>query len=128
MKLEKDFAREVKKLANGDGSRELKFDFLKKVREARKALSTAEVAKGKLAEVIKEYGRVPVAVCLAVTIWERRDRLSQGVTAWAGEVLALWTNRPADILSAYIDDGLHPTRIEEYAGSFIRLTTEGSGV
>ena len=25
---------------------------------------------------------------------------------------------------AYIDDGLHPSRIEEYAGAFMRLTTE----
>ena len=45
MKLEKAFAREVSKVANGDGSREAKFAFAKKVRETREKLSTPEVSK-----------------------------------------------------------------------------------
>lgn len=65
-----------------------------------------------------------MAVCTAVTIWERRDRLNRYAVSWALEVLKLWTNRPHDILMAYIDDGLHPSRIEEYARDFMRLTTE----
>lgn len=46
MKLDRTFSRELSKLANGDGSREEKFDFLTKARAARKALSTPEVMRG----------------------------------------------------------------------------------
>ena len=63
-----------------------------------------------------------------VLLWKMKN-----ASAWAfvrrtarcaGEVLKLWTNRPGDIPCLYIHDNLHPSRIEEYAGSFIRLTTE----
>lgn len=124
MILDRTLAREIRKEANGDGTRDAKFAFLEKVRGARKTLSTPEVVRGKFNEALKEYGRVPVAVCLAVTIWERRDRLESSTVKWARAVLDIWTNKPANILTAYIDDGIHPTRIEEYAGGFIRATTE----
>lgn len=124
MKLDRELLREIKKEANGDGSREAKFAFLKRAREARDMLSSPEVMSGKFTEAVGKCGRVPVAVCLAVTIWERRDRLNSGPVKWAREVLDAWTNKPVNILTAYIDDGLHPTRIEEYAGGFIRCTTE----
>lgn len=124
MKLDREFAREVRKVANGDGSREAKFDFIKKVKETRKKLSTPEVRRT-FGECIKEYGRVPVAICVAATIIERRDRLGTHAVRWATSVLELWTNKPFSGISfAYINDNLHPTRIEEYAGEFIRLTTE----
>jgi len=61
---------------------------------------------------------------VAVTVWERRDRLESRTVRWAIEVLELWTNRPPDTRCLYIGDNLHPSRIEEYAGSFIKLTTE----
>ena len=124
MKLDRTFSREISKLANGDGSREAKLKFLTKARAARKALSTPDVMRGALDEALKEYGRVAVGVCLAVTIWERRDRLSDRAVQWARAVLENWTNRPADILTVYIDDSIHPTKIEVYAGDFMRLTTE----
>lgn len=122
MKLDQTFAREIKK-ANGDGSREAKFALLKTIREANKALSTPGVMRS-YDDCIKQFGRVPVAICTAVTIYDRRDRLSDGPIRWANEILKLWTNRPNDLHCAYIEDGLHPTRIEEYAGSLIRLTTD----
>ena len=124
MKLDSAFSREIKKIANGDGSREAKFVFRKKVEAAKKELSTPEVRRA-FGECLQKYGRVPVAICTAVTIIERRDRLEACTIRWATEVLKLWTNRSfSNLLFAYIDDGLHPSRIEEYAVAFMRLTTE----
>lgn len=123
MKLDKTFAREISKISNGDGSREAKFAFKKTVQEVKRALSTPEVRE-KFTEYMKQYGRVPVAICTAATIIDRRDRLEWDSYLWALEVMKLYTNAPGDKGFAIIEDGLHPTRIEEYAGSFIRLTTE----
>lgn len=122
MKLDRTFANEVKR-ANGDGGREAKFALLKTIRAANKALSTPNVTST-YNDCIKQFGRVPVAICTAVTICKRRDRLNSDSVQWAKEVLRLWINRPYDIWCAYIDDGLHSTRIEEYAGGLIRLTTD----
>ena len=123
MKLDRTFAREIKKTANGDGSREARFAFLNPAREAAKKLSTPNVRR-EFDDILREYGRVTVGLCVAVTVFERRDRLESRTVRWAMEVLKLWTNRPSDILCLYIHDNLHPSRIEEYAGSLIRLTTE----
>lgn len=123
MKLDRTFAREIKKTANGDGSREARFSFLNPAREAAKKLSTPNVRR-EFDDILREYGRATVGLCVAVTVFERRDRLESRTVRWAMEVLKLWTNRPSDILCLYIHDNLHPSRIEEYAGSLIRLTTE----
>jgi hypothetical protein len=124
MKLDRTFSREVSKIANGDGSREARFAFKAKVEEAKRRLSTPKVREI-FGDCIKEFGRVPVAICAAVTIYERRDRLEYKTVCWAMEVLKLWTNcRFQNLLFAYIDDGLHPTRIEEYAWELMKLTTQ----
>ena len=123
MKLDRTFAQEIKKAANGDGSREARFVFLNPAREAAKKLSTPDVMRG-FNDILREYGRATVGICVAVTVIGRRDRLETRTVQWAWEVLKLWTNRPGDILDLYIRDNLHPSRIEEYAGSLIKLTTE----
>lgn len=123
MKLDRTFAREVKKAANGDGSREARFAFLNPAKEAARKLSTSNVMR-EFDGILREYGRATVGLCVAVTVWERRDRLESRTVRWAIEVLELWTNRPPDTRCLYIGDNLHPSRIEEYAGSFIKLTTE----
>ena len=123
MKLDRTFAREVKKAANGDGSREARFAFLNPAKEAARKLSTPNVMR-EFDGILREYGRATVGLCVAVTAWERRDRLESRTVRWAIKVLELWTNRPSDTLCLYIFDNLHPSRIEEYAGSFIKLTTE----
>ncbi len=122
MKLDKEFIHDINKVANGDGSRETKFAFLRIARAASRELSTPSITTI-FNNVVCKYGRVAVAVCLATTILERKERLSPRFVQWARCVINLWTNRPHD-LDVYIDDGLHPTRIEEYANSFVRLTTE----
>ena len=123
MKIGRTFAREVKKAANGNGSREARFAFLNPAKEAARKLSTPNVMR-EFDDILREYGRATVGLCVAVTVWERRDRLESRTARWAQEVLKLWTNRPPDIRCLYIGDNLHPTRIEEYADSLIRLTTE----
>ena len=123
MKLDGTFAREIEKTANGDGSRKARFAFLNPARDAAKRLSTPNV-RNDFDDVLWEYGRATVGLCVAGTVWERRDRLESRTVRWAEDVLKLWTNRPHDTLCLFINNGLHPTRIEEYAGSFIKLTTE----
>lgn len=120
--LDRELAKEIRK-ANGDGGREAKFELLGQIRAACRDLSNPDVCR-RFDEILKKHGRVPVAICIAVTAVERKDRLNRWIVDWGRDVLVLWTNRPGDILTAYIDDGLHPSRIEEYAGAFVRVTTE----
>lgn len=126
VKLDRVLAKDIQREANGDGSREAKFAFMKRVEAANKALSTPEVVRGGFDAAIKEHGRVSVSVCVAATLYNRRERLDKWGFLWATEVLSLWTNRtPSGIDRATIrDETLHPTSICGYAGEFIRLTTE----
>ena len=123
MKLDATFAREVRKAANGDGSREARLAFLKPAKEAARKMSSPDVME-EFDNIVREYGRATVGLCVAVTAFENRDRLDSDTVQWAREVLKLWTNKPRDRMCLYINDGLHPTRIEEYAGSLMKLTTE----
>lgn len=123
MTLDRSFARELRTETNGDGSREAKFAFMRKVKEVREALSTPDVMTN-FSDSFKLHGRAPVAICLAETLIERQDRISDRSYIWATEVMKLYKNAPSDKSFAYINDNLHPSRIEEYAGSFIRMTTE----
>lgn len=122
MKLDGTFSREIKKLANGDGSREAKFAFVKLVREANKDLSSTDVREN-FSKCLKAHGRVAVGVCVAATVLDRDDRLSHELVWWAREVMRLYTNAPHDKSYAVIRDGLHPTRIEEYSAPLVRATT-----
>lgn len=124
MELDKSFAREISRIADGDGSRERKFEFLSMCRAAAKHLSTSHVFD-EFNHAIKAYGRVAVAVCVAATISKRSDRLLTSNVQWAHAVLKCWHNRPGNLNSIVIMDNLHPTRIEEYAGALIRLTSTG---
>lgn len=123
MKLDRTFARDISKAANGDGSREARFLFLRPAKAAARELSCTQAPK-KFDNVLKTYGRETVAVCVAVTILTRKERMERSSCEWAMAVLRLWTNRPHDLTCIAINDGLHPTRIEEYAGGLIRLTSE----
>lgn len=76
VKLDRTFANEIKKQANGDGSREAKFAYRAKVKEVSGMLSTTKVEEI-FDECIKKHGRVPVAICVAATIIERRRPASK---------------------------------------------------
>ena len=123
MNLDRTFAQEIKKNANGDGSREACFAFLNPAKEVARKLSTPNV-RNDFNDILREHGRIAVGLCVAVTVWERRNWLKQRTVQWAEEVLKLWTNKPRDTLCLFINDNLHPSRIEEYAGSLINLTIE----
>lgn len=122
--IDECFAREIRKTANGDGSREAKFAFCKKAREAANELSCPDV-KEKFDYVMKKYGRVVVGICVAATILDRADWLSDKSVEWARDVWNKWINRPPNP-GVVIRDNLHFSRIEEpdYAGRFIKLTSK----
>lgn len=123
MKLDETFIKDIKKIANGDGSRKAKFNFLRSVKSAAKELSTPSVVQT-FNKVLCKYGRVTIGICLAATTLARQDRLSSSFVKWGYSVLNLWSNRPSDLSCVCIDDKLHPTRIEEYAYDFVRMTSE----
>ena len=120
MKLDTSFARELKKI-NGDGTRDAKFAFLRTAQAAAKEMSNPDVINN-FNGIVKTHGQTTVAVCVAATAIERADRLNPVTVQWAREVIALWSNRPADLGTVLIADGLHPTRIEQYAGTLINAT------
>ena len=121
--LDRTLVKEIK-AAIGDGSREAKFALLKKIDAAAEEMSTPEIRE-RFNDMLVKHGRAVTAICVAATIWERRDRLDDWRIDWATEVLELWTTKPASgVIRAYIRDDLHPTRICEYAYSFIKLTSE----
>lgn len=126
MKLDKTFIRDIKKIANGDGGADHRKAFRQTIKAANAELSSPTVRE-RYSECISKYGRVPVAICTAVTIIYRQDRLEWRSVRWAQEVLKCWTNRPhTDLDFAYINDGLHPSRIEEYAAGLMSVTTEAA--
>lgn len=123
--LDRTLAKEIRAL-NSDGSREAKFSLLHRIDLAVKDFSSPQVIS-RFDELLRNHGRAVTAICIAATIWTRRERLDNWQLSWAQQVLDLWTTKPrteTGISRANIDDGLHPTRICEYAASFIRLTTE----
>lgn len=122
MKIDSVLVKEILK-ANGNGSREDKFSLLRKITAVKKELSTPDVTRT-FDRVFERHERAHIAICLAATIVDREDRLDYRTVEWGREVLRLYTNRPSTLERIVIEDGLHPTRIEEYAGNFIRLTTE----
>ena len=123
MKLDSTFAREIKAL-NGDGTREARFALRDRIDVAKKEMSSFDILEH-FNEYLSRYGRAIVGLCVAATLYKRRERLDFWGFDWATAVLNLWTNRSSLSLDwAYTNDQLHPTRICEYAGSFIRLTSE----
>lgn len=123
MQLETTFQKEINKIANGDGGINHRRAFRQTLRAVNAELSSPRVMD-QYGACISKYGRVPVAICTAVTILSRQDRLYDTTVMWARKVLELWTNKYPNLDSLIIDDGLHSTRIEEYARELILLTTE----
>ena len=125
MTLDRTLAKEIKALG-GDGSREAKFSLLKRLDAARKDLSTTKV-RDTFNDALRTHGRAITAVCVAVTLDVRRDRLDYWEWHWALEVIALLPRSltRSNLERAYIADGIHPTAICDYAREFIKLTTEG---
>lgn len=127
--LDRTFIKDLK-VANGDESREAKFALLKKIDAVVKEMSSCDNIEKSLVEMCVKYGRAVVGICLAATIFLRKDRLEIWGTwplTWAIKVLDLWTTKPrteTGIDRAYIHDNRHPDKILEIAIPFINNTTE----
>ena len=120
--LDPELAKEIRKEANGNGSREAKFSFLARIRACSKAMSSPDILYD-FDDILTKHGRVCVAVCVAASLQDR-DFLDSDERAWALAVLNCWHNAPRDKQGeAHYNDGLDLTRILEYAGPFVRLTT-----
>lgn len=119
--IDSTFAQEIKAY-NSDGSRVSRIAMINKVAAAAAQLSTPNVREVFRA-AIAEHGRAAVGLCVAATMVERGNRISNGYRAWAVQVLALWRDRPAALDRVCIRDDLHPSRIEDYADSLVRATT-----
>ncbi len=72
MKLDRTLVGEIKKAANDCKEQETRMMLMQKLRKAKEKLSTPEVMRT-FGDVLKECGRVPVAICVAATIIKRRD-------------------------------------------------------
>lgn len=121
--LDRELVKEIR-ACNGDGTREAKFAFLVKLDAARRDLSTPDVMRT-LMDCVAKHGRAVVAICVAATLAERGKRLDYWKKDWSDAVLEQWTNRaPSNLARAVINDGLHPSKIQVYAGQFIWLTEE----
>lgn len=125
--VERELAREIRK-ACGSGERAAKMKLLGAVRGVQERMSSLECAKdprGAMRAAIREHGRAAWALCLAATIvTARQDWVNSKTMAWAREVIGLWSCRPMDIGQVAYNDRLHPSRLAEYAGDFIRTLTE----
>lgn len=121
--LDRDFVKDLQK-ANGDGSREAKFELWNDVCDARDLMSDPE-AEYRLNTCLSKYGRAVTAFVIASTLFHRRERLGGWGLLWAQEVLKHWTNRsPSFVQRACIDDWFyHPTKICDYSSAFIRITS-----
>ena len=73
MKLDRTLAQELK-AANGIGSRDAGLAFVKKVKAVSAELSSTR-AYAVFDDCLARYGRAAVAVCVAATLYERRERL-----------------------------------------------------
>ncbi len=116
--------REVRAYAKTNGTYEAFKPIRRKLNECIKTLSTPEVMY-RFNEFISAHGRAAVAIAIACTLIGRYRRLDGHYSEWAREIL-----NAAQLPPQYykpeehtIIDGLNPTRIFEYAGEFLRLTS-----
>jgi len=118
MTLDKTFESEVKKVANGDHSRNYKFTFIYDLKEISAALAN----RYEFDNCLKKYGREKVALCVAATIYKNAYRYETKAVIWASDVINLWTNRPELIpLEALIN--IHPAILSDNSSSLRKLTT-----
>lgn len=122
MTADSELVKEIRR-ANGDGTRAAGLELLRKVKAAKADLSSPDVREH-FDDILKKHGRVPVAICVGVTAVLRADDLNRWIVDWGRDVLQQWAYRPFDLTVALIEDNLHPSRIEEYAGGFVRATTD----
>ena len=96
--------------------------FAKELGGAIKVNNGAQQLKTIFNKAMLGYPRAVTACALAATI-SMRDGMSYPAQVWAQGILETWNPSASQRLRAIIDDNLNQTRLEEYAGEFIKLTT-----
>ena len=120
MTLEKTFENEVKKIANGNGSREHRFALDKELMEVSKTL---EHSRYEFDDCIKKYGRIKVALCIAATIIDQHYSFETPQINWAQSVFNLWTNKSNVSVSAALFN-MHPAVLADISSGLRKLTTD----
>jgi hypothetical protein len=123
MKLDKTFEGEVKKVANGDYSRNYKFALIYDLKEVSAALAN----RYEFDNCIKKYGREKVALCVAATIYKNAYRYETQAVNWAFDVISLWTNR-SELITQEAIVNIHPAILSDNSSSLRKLTTDGDSV
>ena len=127
MKPDPVLLSEIKKAAGKTRSERVAFiqqcaSFAGELGDAIKANNGLQQLKTIFNKAMLGYPRAVAACSLAVTI-SMRDGMSYPAQAWAHGILEAWNPSASQRLRGIIDDNLNPTRLEEYAGGFIRATT-----
>ena len=127
MKADPVLISEIKKAAGKTRGERLAFldqcnAFSNELGKAIKGNNGLRALKSIFDRVMLGYPRTVTACCLAATI-VMRGSMSYAAQVWAHGVIEAWNPTSSQRLRAYIDDNLHPSRVEEYAGGFIRATT-----
>ena len=123
MALDRCLAREIKRAAPDRRDREAYFAFVGKLRDACDEMSCTDVLYH-FNDMLNKHGRVVTAIVIAATLWSRMGRLDGWKLNWAIDVNDCWQHTEYLLSEIAIRDELHPSRICEYAGSFIRATEE----
>lgn len=121
MKLDSYFVKEFKQSANGDGSKEARIDFLRRASAAARDLGNPSVMR-EFGKILQKHGRIPVTICIAATASQNKEHISRKLADWSDEILKLYTNKPHDLSRFAYNDGLHPSRIDEYTAFFVDNT------
>jgi hypothetical protein len=119
MKLSKTFENEIKKVANGDGSRDYMFAFIDELKKISAALSN----RYEFAGAMEKYGRAKVSVCIAATILRSTYRHESGPIGWAMAVMDTWTNKCGRSVSEAIIN-IYPAVLEDLSRGMRKLTAE----
>lgn len=121
--LDDVLAREIQKFVGTGNPPESRAPVNTTLREVAKDMERiTRYDDSPLYECLKKYGRAAVAICIAATLYERRERLGNWGLRWALEVLGTWPWRNTNfICNGLIGGNSHPTAICTWAQSFMKL-------
>lgn len=121
MKLDRTFIADINKVTANDGTSAGRATVKTRLRACATKMSTIDIAE-KLNEIIKEYGRAMVGICIAqkCAAEHYEDRHSERLCNWSRLVLAACKLELGD--NGTYNDGLHPTKVDDYSACLIDYT------
>jgi len=126
MALDNELAKEIKAFVGKGEERKSCVRVNQTVQKAAEEMEKASRYDGiPIGECAKKYGRAAVAICIASTLWERKEILGNWNLEWAIDVLNQWGWRDRYATRrGLIGGNAHPTAICCWAKSFIEYTSE----